>query len=147
MIRLPYVLVGQGIYIAFFSITKMNWGGVIGILTLVSLVVYGGIALYPSPAEIAESIAGTSPRNAVTIALEASCFADTPEIVRVTSGQNVTMVIANVDTIQGVHIPALNVSGTREVTFIAPAPGTYEFFYPIICDSGHREMKGSLIVE
>lgn len=127
----------------------MNWGGLVGILLLVSVVVYGGMALYPSPEEVAQDIAGTTTVSgeSVTVALEASQFTYTPTVVRVKSGQNVTIQITNVDTVHGLRIPALGVSGTKSVNFIAPAPGTYDFSCPTMCGSGHREMKGSLVVE
>ncbi|MSS74590.1 hypothetical protein EXS73_00015 [Candidatus Pacearchaeota archaeon] len=139
----------------------MNWGGLFGIVVLVSVLVYGWIALYPSPVEVAQVIAGTSSTpsfiatslpadsrsSLVIVSVEASQFTYTPKVVRVKSGQNVTIQITNVDTVHGLRIPALAISGTKSVNFIAPAPGTYEFSCPTMCGSGHREMQGTLVVE
>ena len=139
----------------------MNWGGLFGIVVLVSVLVYGWSALYPSPVEVAQVIAGTSSTpsfiatslpadsrsSLVIVSVEASQFTYTPKVVRVKSGQNVTIQITNVDTVHGLRIPALAISGTKSVNFIAPAPGTYEFSCPTMCGSGHREMQGTLVVE
>lgn len=110
------------------------------------MVVRRGIALYPSPPSVPEQISGI-PSKSVIIALEASRFTYGPEVLYVKAGQNVTIQITDVDAVHGIQIPALQISGTKKVTFVAPAPGTYAFSCPTMCGSGHREMKGSLIVK
>ncbi len=134
------------------------------ILTIVVLVVLGIVAFFifnnsstpsgtqtkteKSVVSAAEGSSSTvtsgSPR---IINVDASRFQFTPEIITVKKGELVKIMINNLDTTHGIMIPDLNVSGIDSVEFTADKAGTYEFRCPTMCGEGHREMKGTLIVQ
>jgi cytochrome c oxidase subunit 2 len=146
----------------------MNWG----VLALAILIVLG--ALYAStslfsthdeivnataesrplvPASSADAVI-TAPPSApspsveeVVLDVEASRFTYTPNTLRVKSGQNITIRVTNIDQTHGIRIRDLGLSGTKSITFIAPAPGRYAFSCPTMCGDGHGDMQGTLIVE
>lgn len=81
------------------------------------------------------------------IYVNASRFAFAPNIIRVKQGKHVKIVIDNKDTVHGMIIPDLGVSGIDSVEFTADKAGTFAFRCPTMCGSGHRDMTGTLIVE
>ncbi|MBM3232673.1 cytochrome C oxidase subunit II [Candidatus Pacearchaeota archaeon] len=81
------------------------------------------------------------------INVKAERFTYAPSLIKVKKGEKVRLVVENVDTAHGIMISELSVSGIDSVEFIADKAGTYEFRCPTMCGSGHREMKGKLIVE
>jgi len=76
-----------------------------------------------------------------------------PKEIRAKAGEKIKLTLMNSDGTHGIAIPAFNVSlkpapGTSDSTvFIADKKGTYPFFCNVRCGEGHREMKGTLIVE
>lgn len=85
--------------------------------------------------------------NVRVINLKAERWEFTPGTITVKKGEHVKIMINNTDTTHGINIPDLGVSGIDSVEFTADKAGTFEFECPTMCGMGHREMKGTLIVE
>ncbi|MEK6910444.1 MAG: cupredoxin domain-containing protein [Nanoarchaeota archaeon] len=85
--------------------------------------------------------------NTKVISISAQKYDYTPGTITVKKGDHVRMVLVNKDTQHGIVIPGFNVKGMDSVEFTADKAGTFEFRCPTFCGSGHREMKGTLIVE
>lgn len=85
--------------------------------------------------------------NTKIISITAKKYDYTPGTITVKKGEHVKIVVENKDTEHGIVIPDLNVRGINSVEFNADKAGTFEFYCPTFCGSGHREMKGKLIVE
>lgn len=108
-----------------------------------------------SDAMMEEGDAGTSVGADVVreISMTVRSFEFVPSEVRVKEGERVRLVITNEDVPHGIAIPAFNVNqhidegGTATVEFTADKAGEYPFFCNVFCGSGHRDMRGSLIVE
>lgn len=75
-----------------------------------------------------------------------------PGVIEVNKGDKVILHIKSVDVAHGIAIPEFGVSqdlspGVEEtVEFTADKKGTYSFFCNVYCGSGHRSMKGTLVV-
>lgn len=75
-----------------------------------------------------------------------------PSTVTVNRGDTVQVTIESVDVTHGFAIPDFNVSERLEpgktvnLEFVADKSGTFTFFCNVLCGSGHRDMKGTLIV-
>jgi len=74
-------------------------------------------------------------------------FGYTPDEIIVNKGDRVKIIINNIDTIHGINIPKLGVSGNDVVEFIADKTGEFEWFCNNLCGLGHMQMKGKLIVK
>lgn len=95
----------------------------------------------------------SSQSNKVTFALTARQWEFEPSVVRVKFGDEVTLNITSVDVLHGFGLPDFGVSQNLEpgkttvVKFTANKKGTFSFFCSVFCGEGHKEMKGTLIVE
>ena len=73
--------------------------------------------------------------------------------LRVSEGDKVKITITSDDVTHGISLPAFGVSkrltpGDEQVIeFTADKAGEHSFFCNVPCGSGHRSMKGTLIVE
>jgi len=82
----------------------------------------------------------------------ANDFEFNPGIIMVNEGDTVVLHIESGDTEHGIAIPEFEVSQTlplgetTDVEFVADKKGTYTFFCNVYCGSGHRDMKGTLVV-
>ena len=85
--------------------------------------------------------------NTKLINIKTSRWSYEPETITVKKGDHVKIIINNTDTTHGIVIPELGVSGIESVEFTADKPGTYAFNCPTMCGAGHKDMKGTLIVE
>ncbi len=80
-------------------------------------------------------------------------FTFAPSEIRVKMGDKVRLEVSSDDDDHGIAIPAFNVNvkfapGKPAVAeFVADKKGSYPFFCSVFCGSGHRDMKGTLIVE
>ncbi len=93
-------------------------------------------------------VEATNPEAGVkVINIDAQRFQFNPGSITVKRGDHVKIVIHNKDTTHGIMIPDYGVSGIEGVEFTADKVGTFEFRCPTMCGSGHRDMKGTLIVE
>jgi len=83
----------------------------------------------------------------------ASKYKFEPEVLQVTEGDHVSIVVRSSDTTHGFAIKKLKVKtkvpkdGTPvTLEFVAAEPGTYEISCSEYCGSGHRAMKAKLVV-
>jgi cytochrome c oxidase subunit II len=88
-----------------------------------------------------------------TFEVTASRFKFEPAVLEVAEGDTVVLTLRSADTIHGLAIKALGVKivipKNREavsVRFVAPRAGTFEISCSEYCGSGHRRMKGQLVV-
>jgi cytochrome c oxidase subunit 2 len=111
---------------------------------------------------IAGAIAAAAPGRATSTAfaqeakafeITASRFKFEPNVIEVREGETVRITLHSADGNHGFGIKELKVKakipkGGAPVTveFKAPAAGTYEFACTDYCGSGHRDMKGKLVV-
>ncbi len=109
------------------------------------IVVIGGFFIYRSSSASSTNI--SSDGNTKTITLDASRWQYSPNSVTVNKGDHVKIIINNKDTIHGISIPDYGINGIDSVEFIADKVGTFEFYCPTMCGEGHRDMKGTLIVQ
>lgn len=89
----------------------------------------------------------------VEINMTAKQWEFVPGTVTVNKGDTVILHITSTDVAHGIGMPQFGVSEdlppgeTVTVTFVADKEGTYTFFCNVYCGSGHREMKGTLVVK
>ncbi|HLD04491.1 MAG TPA: cupredoxin domain-containing protein [Candidatus Nanoarchaeia archaeon] len=92
-------------------------------------------------------------RPPLEISMVARMFEFEPSEIRVKQGEPVRLKITSVDVEHGIAIPAYNIRETlpigeeRVIEFIADQVGTFDFYCSVPCGSGHRSMKGQLVVE
>ncbi len=108
----------------------------------------------PTPTEPA--VKPTMPPKTIASIKEFSILAKNwvfePATITVKKGDTVKLNIKSVDVNHGLTIAAFNVSTklnpgeTETVEFVADKAGSFSFFCSVFCGSGHREMKGTLIV-
>lgn len=134
--------------------------GIIAVIIL-AIVLIGGFFLYQSMNKefttgstvTAQESSGNSENtnnqdnNVKVINIDASRFQYTPGTITVKKGDHVKIIINSIDTPHGIAIPELGVSGVESVEFTADKAGTFEFHCPTPCGSGHRTMKGTLVIE
>ena len=100
-----------------------------------------------------EAAPAIDPAGAREIKVSASEFAFDPTQIKAKVGEKIKLTLTNADGGHGIAIPAFNVSlkpakgETGSTVFIADKAGTYPFFCNVFCGSGHRQMRGELIVE
>lgn len=76
-----------------------------------------------------------------------------PSTITVKKGEKVTIELAGVSGIHGFAIADLGITTkvepgqTVSVTIPTDAAGTYTFFCNVPCGEGHKEMKGTLVIE
>jgi len=78
-----------------------------------------------------------------------------PRTIRIPKGEEVTLVIRNVDVVShGFFIPALDImvreikaGEIEKVTFTIDGEGEYPFYCGVWCSDYHMQMRGKLIVE
>lgn len=76
-----------------------------------------------------------------------------PAIIEVDEGDRVTLTLHSADGTHGFAIPEFRVKTTIPkggapvtIEFVASRPGTFVFACSEYCGSGHRQMKGRLVV-
>lgn len=79
--------------------------------------------------------------------IKAFRFGYSPDTITVNKGDKVKITIDNTDTKHGIRIPSLGVAGNDALEFSADTVGEFEWLCNVMCGSGHREMKGKLIVK
>jgi len=109
----------------------------------------GGVA---PTAELRAQPEPTGP-SVKTFEVTASRFKFEPAVLEVTKGDTVVLTVRSADTIHGLTIKALGVKvivpkthEPVEVRFEAARAGTFEIACSEYCGSGHRRMKGQLVV-
>jgi len=87
------------------------------------------------------------------ITMSVTDFAFAPNSITVKSGENVTLQLTGVEGVHGFAVPALGIDEavgpgeTIRVTIPTDQVGTFDFFCNIPCGEGHRDMKGSIIIQ
>jgi cytochrome c oxidase subunit II len=77
----------------------------------------------------------------------------TPEMITVNKGDTVKLSITSEDVDHGFTIPAFDVNerltpgNTVDVEFVADQTGSFPFICSVYCGSGHKAMKGTLLVK
>jgi heme/copper-type cytochrome/quinol oxidase subunit 2 len=90
--------------------------------------------------------------QAVRIDMKAMKFRFTPDTIRVKAGTPVELHIVSQDTTHGIRIEGLQINeklkvGEETVVRFTPTEtGRYDFACSVFCGSGHRSMRGELIV-
>ena len=104
----------------------------------------------------AEQNTVTQPETAsdtVEMNVIAKRFEFDPSTIKVKQGQKVILHIKSLDVTHGFALPDYKINENLEpgktvtVEFVADKKGTFTFFCSVYCGSGHRSMKGTLIVE
>lgn len=103
--------------------------------------------------QIFDTTAAQGPVQPRKIEITAKKFEfDTPKI-EVKAGESVELTLNSVDTKHGFECKDLGIKKVTfengkpaTVTFTATKPGTYEFKCADYCGSGHRRMKGEIVV-
>ncbi len=92
--------------------------------------------------------------SVVEVRVEAYNFGFEPNTITVPAGSRVRFIATARDGNHGISIPAFNVNTgefsageTKTVEFVADKAGEYPFSCNVFCGSGHKSMKGTLIVE
>ena len=76
-----------------------------------------------------------------------------PGILRVNEGDTIILHVTAIDVPHGFALPTFDIRESlpvdEEVTieFVADQKGTFNFFCSVPCGTGHKSMKGELIVE
>lgn len=84
--------------------------------------------------------------------LEASRFAYSPAVLRVNSGDRVTIELVSQDVVHGFYLDGYDLllsadpGQTKRLTFIANSKGTYRFRCTVTCGALHPFMNGKLVV-
>lgn len=81
------------------------------------------------------------------IIVSASKFEYSPSIIAVKRGERIKLIINNTDTLHGITIPELGISGDDFVEFVVDKEGEFAWYCNNFCGQGHRQMQGKLIVE
>ena len=95
---------------------------------------------------------GVSP-SIKEIEMTSKNFEFSPSEIRVKEGDEVKLKITTEEGHHGIGIPIFGVhadlpeGSVKEVTFVASKKGTFPFYCNVPCGPGHKEMKGTLIVE
>jgi cytochrome c oxidase subunit II len=88
-----------------------------------------------------------------TIKMVAKQWAFVPENIEVNLGETVQLIIESVDVDHGINLPSFGVSEylqagkTVQIEFVADKKGEFGFSCSVMCGSGHRGMRGNLIVK
>lgn len=90
--------------------------------------------------------------NIKEFSIIAKDFEFTPSTITVNKGDTIKLNIRSEDTVHGISIPDFNVNkdipAMEEVSveFVADKSGTFPFKCSVYCGSGHKDMKGTLVV-
>ena len=96
---------------------------------------------------------GTSLRGIHEIQVTLRKYEFSPGLLRVRKGERVKLVMAAADHDHGLKLDDFDINqkipkGTTVVVeFIADKAGTFQFRCSSVCGLGHRNMKGTLVVE
>jgi cytochrome c oxidase subunit 2 len=119
-----------------------------------TIVAFGmAAALGAATAEARQAQPGPTGEGVKSFEVTASRFRFEPAVLEVAEGDTVVLTLRSADTTHGLAIKALGVKivipKNREpvqVRFVAPRAGTFDITCSEYCGSGHRRMKGQLVV-
>ncbi len=76
------------------------------------------------------------------------------DVIRLTEGETVRLRLTSADVVHGFALKAYGIEldevypgKVKTIEFVADKPGTFLFNCTIVCDHGHRNMEGEIIVE
>ena len=84
------------------------------------------------------------------ITVDARDFAFSPAAITVKKGENVMLRLNNVEGLHGLRIPDMGLNLTVDepsATLDTSVPGQYAFRCSVPCGSGHKDMRGMIVVE
>lgn len=81
------------------------------------------------------------------LVIQAFQFGYNPDRIVVKKGERIKLTINNTDTLHGIRIPELGISGNDFVEFVGDKNGEFIWYCNNFCGDGHRQMQGTLIVE
>jgi heme/copper-type cytochrome/quinol oxidase subunit 2 len=88
-----------------------------------------------------------------TVKVEAFKYAFKPEKIVVKKGEMVHLLVTATDVEHGIALPDFKIDvklppqKEQMIVFTPTKTGTFTFFCSVYCGSGHKEMKGTLIVK
>lgn len=74
-------------------------------------------------------------------------FGYKPNVITVNENDKVKISINNTDTIHGIRIHDLEISGNDFIEFTAEKSGQFAWYCNNFCGEGHTQMQGTLIVK
>ena len=121
------------------------------ILAIIVIAGVGGIYYLSSGSQLiasksSASLQTASTQNQVMFSVDAKRFQFTPDTIRVKKGQQVKIVINNLDTTHGINLSDFNASGNDYIEFSADKTGEFVFRCNTFCGDGHAIMQGKVIV-
>ncbi len=117
------------------------------ILVVVIVLVLGGGYLYLTNQK---QVIQPTPKE---FSMTAKRWAFEPSEIRVKEGDTARLKVKSIDVTHGFSLPDFNVDEKLEpgkeitVEFVANKKGTFTFFCSVFCGEGHKDMKGTLVVE
>ena len=84
--------------------------------------------------------------------ITAKQFSFTPEVIEVSKGDKVRLIVTSVDVPHGIKITEYGINQRLDpgkpatIEFTADKQGTFTAFCSVFCGSGHGSMKGKIIV-
>lgn len=102
---------------------------------------------------VSSAAASSQAGTARVIEITAADWAFTPSSITVKKGENITLKLTGASGVHGLGIPGLGISQRIDLgadVFVAlptDKSGSYSFFCNIPCGSGHKEMKGTIVIE
>jgi len=95
-----------------------------------------------------ETVQDASEEEVKVFNVKAFRFGYSPSVITVNKGDKVKIIIDNEDTTHGIFLSEFGVSIKKgDAEFIADKAGEFTWFCNNFCGSGHRQMKGTLIVK
>ena len=79
--------------------------------------------------------------------IQAARFNYSPDVIRAKRGEKIKLTIDNVDTLHGIRIPDLGISGNESLEFVVDKSGEFNWYCNNYCGNDHSRMQGKLIVE
>ena len=85
--------------------------------------------------------------------MEAKQFEFSPSTIEVNKGDKVRLIVTSIDVPHGISIPEYGINERLEpnkpvtIEFTADKQGTFNAFCSVFCGSGHRSMKGSIVIK
>lgn len=114
----------------------------------------------PSPGDVKKPEVKTEDKNKGPEAaavkefkITAKQFTFDPATITVKKGDKVKLLVTSLDVDHGIGIKEYNINKnvskgrTETIEFIADKAGEFDFYCSVFCGSGHKSMKGKLIVQ
>ena len=124
-------------------LVKMKNKLIVSIVIILGLVIIGIVLVKYSFS--AGNVVAQSDTKEFTV--NAFRFGYSPDRIEVNKGDNVRIIVNNTDTIHGIKIPDLKLSGDSLIEFTADETGEFNWYCANMCGGGHMQMQGKLIVK